>query len=65
MNLNIRSATAGYNNKILVSDRKFSPGKNDEFNTLELAKDQKISHKVVVQPTITHKKFSRETNCHP
>ena len=32
MNLNIRSGTVGYNNKILVSDRKFSLGKNDKVN---------------------------------
>ena len=30
MNLKIRSGTVGYNNKILVSDGKFSLGKNDE-----------------------------------
>ena len=30
MNLNIRSGTVGYNNKILVSDGKFSLGKNDK-----------------------------------
>ena len=38
MNLKIRSGTAGYNNKILVSDEKFSLGKNDEVNALESAK---------------------------
>ena len=32
MNLKIRSGTVGYNNKILVSDEKFSLGKNDEVN---------------------------------
>ena len=32
MNLKIGSGTAGYNNKILVSDGKFSLGKNDEVN---------------------------------
>ena len=32
MNLNIRSGTVGYNNKILISDEKFSPGKNDKVN---------------------------------
>ena len=32
MNLKIRSETAGYNNTILVSNRKFSLGKNDEVN---------------------------------
>ena len=50
MNLNI--------NKILVSDGTFSLGRNDKVNTLELATEgdkPKISHKVVVQPTITQK----------
>ena len=32
MNLQIRLGTVGYNNKILVSDGKFSLGKNDEVN---------------------------------
>ena len=46
MNLNIRSGIVGYNNKILVSDGKFSLGKNDKVNALELTKP-KISHKVI------------------
>ena len=32
MNLKIRSGTAGYNNEILVSDEKFSLGKNENVN---------------------------------
>ena len=32
MNLNIRSGTVWYNNKILVSDEKFGLGKNDKVN---------------------------------
>ena len=52
MNLNIRSGTVGYNNKILVSDGKFSLGKNDKVNALE-APTMK-SHKVLVQTTTTH-----------
>ena len=32
MTLKIRSGTVGYNNKILVSDEKFSLGKNDKVN---------------------------------
>ena len=32
MNLNIWSGTVGYNNKILVSDEKFSLGKNEKVN---------------------------------
>ena len=55
MNLKIKTGTVGYNNKIIVSDEKFSLGKNDEVNempkisheptvTLELAKKPKITH---------------------
>ena len=70
MHLNIRLGTAGYNNKILVSDGKFSLGKNEKVNSLEPAKVVALeptkapikSHKVVAQldatqdskPTITH-----------
>ena len=42
MNLKIRSGTVLYNNKILVSDGKFSLGKNDEVN---LAVPAMKSHK--------------------
>ena len=35
MTLKVRPGTVGYNNKILVSDGKFSLGKNDEVNSLE------------------------------
>ena len=35
MNLNITTRTVGYNNKIFVSDEKFSLGKNDKVNALE------------------------------
>ena len=35
MELRIKTGTVGYNNKILVSDGKFSLGKNDEVNSLE------------------------------
>ena len=34
MNLNIKTETVGYKNKILVSHSKFSLEKNDEVNTL-------------------------------
>ena len=36
MNLKIKTATVGYNNKILVSDEKFSLGKNENVNALVL-----------------------------
>ena len=49
MNLNIRSGSVGYTNKILLSDGTFSLGKNSKVDTLELAK---ISHKVVQQPLL-------------
>ena len=58
MNLNIKTRTARYNNKILISDGKFSLGKNDKVNALELAgsiqKVTKISHKVIAQATTAH-----------
>ena len=44
MNLKIRLGTVRYNNKILISDGKFSLGENDKVN-----ETPKISH----QPTIT------------
>ena len=58
MNLNIRCGTVGYNNKILVSDGKFSLGKNDEVNALTKISHnvETATHNVVAQkPTITHK----------
>ena len=47
-NLHIKTETVGYNNKILISDGKFSLGKNDKVNAL--LSTPKISHR----PTITH-----------
>ena len=40
MNLNIKTGTVGYNNKILISDGKFSLGKNDKVNALEAPANQ-------------------------
>ena len=63
MNLKIRSGAVWYNNKILVSDGKFSLGKNDKVNAgftkpeKETTTKQKPTtiHKVVTQkPIITH-----------
>ena len=66
MNLHIKTETVGHNNKILISDSKFSLGKNDKVNS---EGTEKLSHggsvggcKVVTQttatqvqkPTITH-----------
>ena len=57
MNLKIRSGTVGYNNKILVSDGKFSLGKNDKVNALVLEESvismpNIMSHKVVAKQTL-------------
>ena len=54
MNLKIRSGTVGYSNKILVSDEKFSLGKNVEVNSLVLEPVIRVlkghlSHKAVAQ----------------
>ena len=70
MNLKIRSGTVGYNNKILVSDGKFSLGKNEKVNTPAMK-----SHKVLAQtpnsnevqtqkPSITHKNQEPQTITH-
>ena len=71
MNLNIRSRTVGYNNKILISDGKFSLGKNDEVNASVLepviskeAMSKVTSHKVVAQPTFTHELSQKPTITH-
>ena len=46
MNLNIKPGTVKYSNKILVSDSRFSLGKNDKVNTLEsTVSTPEISHK--------------------
>ena len=55
MNLKMKTGTAGYNNKILVSDGKFSLGKNDKVNSLEPAKVIALepsikSYKAIAQP---------------
>ena len=69
MNLKIRSGTVEYNNKILVSDGKFSLGKNEKVNTptmkshktnsLGLAHAPNISHNQEPQ-TITHNSHNDE-----
>ena len=66
MNLNIKTGTAGYNNKVLISDSKFNLGKNDHVNALELAKATIRSHKVIVQSTATQglPLTQKQTNTH-
>ena len=53
MNLRIRLGTVRYNNKILVSDGKFSLGENDKVNSLETPAMK--SHKVLAQTAATHR----------
>ena len=61
MNLNIRSRTVEYNNKILISDGKFSLGKNGKVNALETpamkshAQTADSNDVLAHAPTITHK----------
>ena len=68
MNLNIKTGNVGYNNKILISDGKFSLGKNDQVNTLEPAVSKhtstKISHKDTAQPTTTYGLAQKPTITH-
>ena len=71
MNLKIKTGTVGYNNKILVSDGKFSLGKNDKVNALVLGpwtplreepviSMQKVMyHKVVAQPSLIKRRNPR------
>ena len=56
MELKIKTGTAGYNNKILVSDGKFILGKNGKVNSLEapVMKSLKGSN-VVTQTAVTHR----------
>ena len=65
MNLKIRSGTAGYNNKILVSDEKFSLGKNENVNSLETPaiKSRKDSN-VVKQTAVTHRESGKTAVTH-
>ena len=67
MDLKIKTGTVGYNNKILVSNGKFSLGKNNEVNlTAPVMKSHKDSNEVLLlrlacTPTITHKNQEPKT----
>ena len=51
MTLKIRPGTVRYNNKILVSNGKFSLGKNNEVNEMpKISPQSTITHGVVQQP---------------
>ena len=52
MNFKIKTGMVGYHNKILVSDEKFSPGKNENVNlTSPLMKSHKDSKTNSLKPT--------------
>ena len=58
MNLDVKTGTVGYDNKILVSDGKFSLGKNDKVTTLEPTKEAK--HTFTPKAAIkSHKNFEK------
>ena len=64
MNLNIRSGTVGYNNKILVSGSRCSLGKKNMVNSLESPvpkADHLMSHQ---KQAITHKDLGQSTIQH-
>ena len=63
LKLKIKTGTVGYNNKILMSDGKFSLGKNDEVNSLETPANK--NHKTNSLETLAiknHKTNSLETH---
>ena len=66
MQLRIRSGTVGYNNKILVSYKKFNLGKNDEVNSSK-APAIKKSHNTnsIELTTITHAPATSQKNQKP
>ena len=67
MNLKIRSGTVGYNNKILVSDGKFSLGKNEKANSLVLGPRNPLrGEPVISMPKVTshHKAVAKQTHAH-
>ena len=65
MNLKIRSGTVGYSNKILVSDEKFSLGKNEKVNSLVL-EPASIEEPVIPMPKghPSHNAVAQQTHAH-
>ena len=71
MNLKIKTGTVRYNNKILVSDKKFSLGKNDEVNapTMKSTQTATNSNDVLLPhrshaPNSSHKNLGPKTTTH-
>ena len=68
MNVKTKTGTAGYNNKLLISDGKFGLGKNEKVSALVLepiiSKGAMLCHKLVAQPTHTHELSQKPTITH-
>ena len=64
MELRIRSEAVGYNNKILVSEGKFSLGKSDEVNSLETPAFKTNSLELTHAPAISQKNQEPKTIAH-
>ena len=65
MNLKIRSGTVRYNNKILVSNGKFSLGKNKKVNSLVLGRQTPLCREPVISKKVTsHKVIAQQTHAH-
>ena len=66
MNLKIGSKTVRYNNKILVSDEKFSLGKNEKVNSFIIepiiSTPKVMNHKIIAQPTHAHELSQKPTH---
>ena len=59
MNLKIKTGTVGYNNKILVSDEKFSLGKNENVNLMAPVMKSHVTNSLqgsAQKPNVSHKK---------
>ena len=61
MKLKIKTGTVGYNNKILISDEKFIPGKNDEVNLMTPAIKNHKTHSLETPTIKSHKTNPLET----
>ena len=65
MELRIRSGTVVYNNKILVFDKKFNLGKNDEVNSLKTPAIKSHNTNSIEPTTITHVPAISQKNQEP
>ena len=64
MNLKIKLGTIGYNNKILISDGKFSLRKNEKVNAPAMKSHKTNSLGLTHAPNISHKKQEPQTITH-